>query len=323
MVNYHPTNFTPAFRVENPQFAYYEQPELERGDLILALDFMDRYREAAIPGAYKWSGMLHFPVIDGQERKYLKWLCLYFYNGRMFGYDPAAEYESDRRFFIPVSYEDRMNKDILFQFATSYVETIFPEREEEIFIYETEVDPEYSDLGYETEEMEIIFIEPGRIAPVLPAQRSKEPEELVRLVYQYGVDPNPGADAPPSFGPPEDFGKRDFSWASFWEGLDDSHKDIMTARDLLAPRWSRKVNFHYKKDFLFFQDRPAKAEALVFNIGTRIYLYSPRYGVWKSEATIEDLHNLDTFVGKLGYPGVDEVERVEFIPFDDGASADE
>jgi hypothetical protein len=312
VVNYHPTDFAPAFRVENPTFAFYDTPELERGDLILALEFMDRYRDSVIPGDYKWSGMLHFPIIDGEERKYLKWMCLYFYNGRMFAYDPMGEYKSEKRFFVPISYEDRMNKDVLFQFATSYVESVFPEREEDIYLYEEDIGLEDEEYSF-TETMETIYIPAGRIAPVLSSQKKKKPEELVRLIYRYEVDPNPGKDTEVAFGEGEDFGTTKFDYGSVWDELTGYRNNIEIARQLLAPRWSQKVYFHYTKDLWILPDMEAKASALVFNIGTRIYVYSPKYGVWRTSATIDDLADRQNFASKLQYPGIKEIDRVEFV----------
>lgn len=314
VVNYHPEGFAPAFRVKSPQLAYYEQPPLERGELIMALEFMDRYRESLVPGDHKWAGMLHFPVIDGQERSHLKWLCLYFYGDRMFGYDPSAQYESDRRFFVPISYADRMDEKVLFQFATSYVERVFPERSEEILIYEDMVTGEEDEYGYTEETWETIDIPAGRIDGVLLSQRGKKPEELVRLIYRYGEEPNPGRNSTAAFGPAEDVGKEKFTWSSYWEDLTAQPDNIEIASQMLAPRWSQKLYFHYTKDLWILPDYRGKASALAFNIGTRIYVYSPKYGVWRTDATIEDLSDRENFASKLQYPGLKEIDRVEFIP---------
>jgi hypothetical protein len=322
VVNYHPTDFAPAFRVENPQFTYYESPQLDRGELILALEFMDRYREGVIPGQHKWSGMLHFPVVDGEDRMHLKWLCLYFYNDRMFGYDPSSEYKSDRRFFVPISYENRLDKDVLFQFASSYVESIYPAREDEIYLYENEVDPYDPDSGF-TEVIETIYIDAGRIAPVLSSQKGKDAKQLVRLIYQYGVDPNPDAGTTVAFGPPEDFGKSEFSWAAVGEELLGYKDNIEIARQLLAPRWSQKIYFHYTRDLWILPDQEAKVSALLFNIGTRLYVYSPKYGVWRTGATINDLAQRERLTAKLKYPGINEIDRVEFVPFKEKKAAKE
>ncbi|MEX0325382.1 MAG: hypothetical protein AB3N33_04770 [Puniceicoccaceae bacterium] len=322
VVNYHPENFAPAFRVKSPQFTYYEQPKLERGDLVLALEFMDRYRESLIPGQYKWACMLHFPVIDGEERPHLKWLCLYFYNDRMFGYDPGAEYESDRRFFVPISYEDRMKSDVLFQFASSYVEEVFPERTEEIIIYEDMVLDDEEEYGYTEETWETIDIPAGRIDGVLQSQKGKRPEELVRLIYRYGEDPNPGRDAESAFGKAEDVGKEKFSWSDYWDELTGYYDNIEVASEMLAPRWTQKLYFHYTKDLWILPDYHGKASALAFNIGTRVYVYSPKYGVWKTDATIHDLSDREAFADKMKYPGLKEIDRVEFIPLAENQAAE-
>ena len=317
VVNYHPTDFAPAFRVKSPQFTYYDQPKLERGELILALEFMDRYRESLIPGDYKWAGMLHFPVVDGEERPHMKWLCLYFYNNRMFGYDPGAEFESDRRFLGPISYADRMNDNILFQFASSYVERIYPERTEDILIYEDMVLDEEDGSGYTEETWETIDIPAGRIDGVLVSQRGKKPEELVRMIYRYAEEPNPGRDATTAFGPAEEFGKKKFSWKEGFDELVGYQDDIEMARQLLEPRWAQKLYFHYTKDMWILPDYRGKASALAFNIGTRIYVYSPKYGVWRTGATIEDLSDRENFAKKLEYPGLKKIDRVEFIPLEE------
>ena len=316
IVDYHPTDLAPGFRVESPQFTYFEQPELERGELILALEFMDRYRESLVPGEYKWAGMLHFPVIDGQERPFFKWLCLYFYNGQMFGYDPGAAYESERRFIVPIRYENRMDPSVLFQFAESYVEEVFPARTEEVLIYEEALsfgdEEESSDIPEEY--WETIDIPAGRIASILPSGKGKDPQELVRLIYRYAEEPNPGMTAVGAFGPAEEFGKTRLSWKISWKEMFAQPDYLDVAQQLLAPRWSQKLYFHYTNDLWILPDYHGKASALAFNIGTRIYVYAPRYGVWRTDAALADLEDPEALALKLRYPGLDVIDRVEFLP---------
>jgi hypothetical protein len=127
------------------------------------------------------------------------------------------------------------------------------------------------------------------------------------------VDPNPGKAAEVAFGKGEDFGKTKFDYGSVWDELVGYRNNIHIARQLLAPRWSQKIYFHYTKNLWILPDMEAKASALAFNIGTRIYVYSPKYGVWRTGATIDDLNDRKQFAAKLRYPGIDEIDRVEFV----------
>lgn len=318
-VIYSDTGFNPLFRYETPQFSYYDVPELPRGDLILALEFMDRYNQSIVPGPYKWAGLLNFPVIDGYERRYIKWLCLYMYNNVMYGYDPVAEREADRRFVVPIRYEDRTKSSVLYQFAESYVETIFPEEEE--YYYDFQDFSGGEEDGFIEETLEFITIPAGRIAPVLSSQRDRDQKDLVRLVYQAYVDPNPHQDAELAMGPGENFGKTkyEFTWANVMKELGgytvDEH--VQLAKALVAPRWSQKVTFHYRKGILLWNLKN-QASILLFNVGNRLFAYSPRFGVWKTEAFVTHLNDQALLETKLKYPGIKDVERIEFVPNETG-----
>ncbi|MEX0320802.1 MAG: hypothetical protein AB3N63_01505 [Puniceicoccaceae bacterium] len=318
-VIYSDTGFNPLFRYETPQFSYYDVPELPRGDLILALEFMDRYNQSIVPGPHKWAGLLNFPVIDGYERRYIKWLCLYMYNNVMYGYDPVAEKEADRRFVVPIRYEDRTKSTVLYQFAESYVETIFPEEEE--YYYDFQDFSGGEEDGFTEETLEFITIPAGRIAPVLSSQRDRDQKDLVRLVYQAYVDPNPHQDAELAMGPGENFGKTkyEFTWANVMKELGgytvDEH--VQLAKALVAPRWSQKVIFHYRKGILLWNLKN-QASILLFNVGNRLFAYSPRFGVWKTEAFVTHLNDQALLETKLKYPGIKDVERIEFVPNETG-----
>lgn len=332
-------DFEPQFNFQSPNFTYYNVPELPKGELILALDFIDRYRQATIPGKHKWAGLLTFPMIDGQERHMIKWLCLYMYDDIMYGYDPTPRDEEasrivtttvlgpmtvfddmnmnmelNRRFVVPVQYKDRTNRDVLFKFAESYVESISPMIEEElIFDSFAYGDENYSDMMLE--------IPVGRIAGILSSHRGKEPEELVRLVYQFYQEPNPGMSADPTLGPDDDFMR--ISWDInidlSLENLNKElgglkiHDHIALAKALIAPRWSQKVRFHYKKGLLIW-NLDNISSVLLFNIGNKLYAYSPYYGVWKTQAHASHLEDLDQLKTRLQYPGIENVDRIELIP---------
>ncbi len=318
-VIYSDTGFNPLFKYETPQFSYYDVPDLPRGDLILALEFMDRYHQSKVPGQAKWAGLLNFPVIDGYERRYIKWLCLYMYNNVMYGYDPMAKTEADRRFVVPIRYEDRTKSTVLYQFAESYVETIFPEEEE--YYYDFQDFGGGEEDGFTEETLEFITIPAGRIAPVLSSQRDRDVKDLVRLVYQSFQEPNPDRDTSSTMGPDENFGKTkyEFTWSNVMKELGgytvDDH--IQLAKALVAPRWSQKVTFHYKKGILLW-DLKSQASILLFNVGNRLFAYSPRFGVWKTDAYVTHLNDQALLESKLGYPGIKDVERIEFVPNETG-----
>lgn len=312
-VIYSATDFGPAFSVQLPRFSYYRQPDLPRGDLILALEFMDRYRESPVPGEHKWAGLLHFPVVDGYEQAHLKWICLYFYGDRMFGFDPTARFESERRFFVPIRYADREKPQVLFQFAQSYVAEMFPGGEEEIYLEEA-IDPDDPSAGYD-EVIEFIDVSPGRIQGFLQSESKLTPEELVRLVYRYSEDPNPRPDTPALMGRGEDFAKGEpFTWSGFWQEFGKMPDPLEIARNLVAPRWSRIAVLRYPRKILALWEIEAKERVLLFNIGMRVYAYDQRFGVWRTNASIRDILDGNPLSGKIRYPGVDAVPSVELEP---------
>lgn len=338
-VIYNRVDFTPSFSFQSPNFAYFDVPELPKGELIMALDFVDRYRQATVPGQHKWAGLLTFPMIDSRERHLIKWLCIYMYDDVMYGYDPTPrdeaasriltptilgpmvvandpnlQLEFNRRFVVPIRYEERTNQSVLYRFAESYVQSVSPESED--FFNATEF---FDESGY-MEEFAILTPE-ARIAPIVSSQKGKEPEELVRLVYQFYQEPNPGSMTDPTMGPNDDYLR--FTWDF---GLDLSRENIKKelggfkvhdyidlAKKLVAPRWSQKVTFHYKKDFLFWE-LYNKSSILLFNIGNKLYAYSPRYGVWKTDGLAAHLSDPELLMTKLKYPGIENVERIELIP---------
>ncbi len=332
-------DFDPQFNFKSPNFSYFEVPELPKGELILALDFIDRYRQATIPGKHKWAGLLTFPMIDGQERHMIKWLCLYMYGNVMYGYDPSPRdeessrivtttilgpmtvasdmnmnMEMNRRFVVPIQYEDRTKASVLFKFAESYVESVSPMMEDTLVLDAFS----YGEEGFDDMTIEIPA---GRIAPILSSQRDKEPEELVRLVYQFYEEPNPGMSADATMGPDDDFMRItwnidvDLSLANLDKELGGLkiHDHIALAKALLAPRWSQKIKFHYKKGLLFW-NLDNVSSVLLFNVANRLYAYSPYYGVWKTDAHASHLENPELLKSKLKYPGIENVERIELIP---------
>ena len=313
-VLYSPTDFSPSFKGDSPQLSYFDIPTLPHGDLIVALEFMDRYRDTLVPGQVKWAGMVHFPVIDGRERWYLKWICLYFYDDRMYGFDPGPEAEWQRRFTVPIRYEDRRNPDALYRFASNYVETAFPETQEEYYYVET-ADPTDPDASFE-EVWETIDIPAGRIDGFLSSHKGKEAKDLVRIVYEHSEMPNPGTGTEAAMGKAKGVGRKPFTWAGFFADLTAYTDHIEQAADMLKPRWAQPVKFHYDNKFLFW-DIKARSSGLLFNIGTRIYTYSPRYGVWRTTATIYVVEDLDVLASQPGYPGVEKVKSVEFINRDE------
>jgi hypothetical protein len=260
---------------------------------------------ALIPGSVKWSGILHFPIIDSYERPRLKWLCLYFHGDRMYGYDPAARYESERQFAVPIRFEDRLQPAVLATFAASYVQSIFPGGEE---LYESDPDPDSGDFGGE---LQFFDVPPGRIAAVFPADHGLPPIELVKMIYQYTGTADPTASA--TMGPPADYAAGRLSWREFWQKVGTAPDYVEVARQLVAPRWGQKVIFHYMRDRWLLGEKPAQQTVLLFNVGLRVFSYHPDYGVWRTDATIHDLADARSLPAKLRFPGVPRIQRVEFI----------
>lgn len=318
-VIYSRTDFMPQFRFKSPQFTYYEVPDLPRGDMILALNFIDQYRQNDVPGKYKWAGLLNFPIMDGYGIGHIKWLCLYMYDDVMYGFDPAADRESDRRFVVPIRFEDRLKASVLYQFAESYASTIFPETIDSFL-------PGYNgdawDYAAASSNLIVQEIEAGSIQPILDSQRDKEPTDLVRIVYQFFQNPNPNQSADPTMGPDDNY-----IWNTYWSfGLDLSWEtinrelggvivsdELQRAQSLVAPRWSQKVVFHYDKRLLLW-NLDNISSIMLFNVGKGLFAYTPRLGVWRTDATVAHLENPELLKSKLRYPGIRNVERIELVP---------
>lgn len=308
------TDFAPEFTRETPRFNYFNIPELPNGDLIIALEFMDQYRDARVPGNIKWAGILSFPVIDGYERAWLKFICLYLYEDRMFGFDASAATESNRRFAVPIQFNDRTNREVLFRFAESFVERVYPGGEQEIWIEElgeSDVDAEDNGIEYTDGYYEAFTIDPGRIAPVLPSQKGLSEQELVKLIYQY-LEPNPNPVQEAEFGKPEGVGKKPFTWASFKADLQPPDY-IRTAAEMVVPRWYAIARLYHDKKILGLFDSEGRHRVLLFNIGLRIYAYDHRAGVWRTRAVLNDLKDLETLPAKLVYPGIKTISKVELL----------
>jgi hypothetical protein len=314
-----------VFKVESPRMAYYEPPELPRGELILALDFIDRYREEAVPGEVKWAAIVTFPWVDGYEGKHIQWLCLYLWNGTIYGFNPTAEYDSEMRFVYPVPFEKREDRVELFAMAEQYVERISPEDMQVIYmedIYgpqEFETDPETGELTYSDEyysnDVEYIDIPAGRIEGWLPSHQGKKDLELVTMPYQFIENPNKNQTIAGTMGPSEQYQEDNSFWNKHFSfKIEKREEPFDTARELLKPRWSCRAVLHYEKDVLFFKDVNHKAEVLLFNIGSSIWAYHTRYGVWKTKATVAMLSE-GRGANMITYPGIEEPERVLLLPF--------
>ncbi|NDV63183.1 hypothetical protein G0Q06_12025 [Puniceicoccales bacterium CK1056] len=306
------TNFAPDFSSDSPSFTYFELPELPKAYLILVLEFMDQYREATIPGRQKWAGVLSFPIIDGYGNEFMKLICLYMYDDRMFGYDPAPPSESDRRFAVPIQYTDRGNQDVLFRFATSYVDRMYPGGDEEIW-YEESGDPEDPEAWQEGY-YETISVDPGRIAPVLSSQKGMKDEQLVKLIYRYSA-PNPNPTVKPLLGRIKDATKEPFSWKAFFGEMGPPPDPLEVAASLVSPRWSGILKLHFDQSFLVLFQWKVSRKIMLFNIGQRIYAYDPRLGVWKTNGTLDDIQNIQVFTEKLNHPEIPKIAEIEVVPF--------
>ena len=306
------TDFAPEFSRAVPSFSFYETPDLPNGELILALFFVDRYRETPVPGAVKWAGILHFPVLDGYDRVYLKWICLYAYDDRLFGYDPSAFTESQRRFAVPIRFEDRLNPRVLARFAHRFVDTVFAADSEDWIADDfDDFDDDAAGGGGWSGGMDIPA---GRIAPVYASQRGTPPDELVRLVFQYIEDPNPHPSAEAAIGGMHQRTRRPISLRSLLAELASAPDHLATASELLSPRWNQRVVFHHTQRPFFFVRKEQAEEVLLFNVSTRVFAYHPEFGVWRTDATVFDLTRPQDFLSKLKVPGIRHVNRVEFAP---------
>lgn len=300
--------FAPFFTEKLPELSFFDIPELPRGDLIIALEFMDRYRDSPVPGAVKWAGILSFPVIDGYEKEWIKLICLYVYEGRLFGFDASGDADWSRRFAVPIQFEDRADAEVLYRFAESFVEVVYPGGEEEIWIEDgfDEEDGASGDGSYES-----FYIEPGRISPVLESQRELSARELVKLIYQYS-EPNTVPSREVRYGPPDESANDSFSWESFKASL-ETPDYIAKAAELVSPRWHAVAQVFHEKKILGLFDAEGRHRVLLFNIGTRLYAYDAHAGLWRTNARLEDLTAIKTLHKKLNYPGIKALSRVELL----------
>lgn len=315
-----------VFKVESPRLAYYEPPELPRGELILALDFIDRYRESAVPGDIKWAALVNFPWVDGFDRKYIQWLCLYLWNDTIYGFNPTAEYDQEMRFVYPVPFERREDRAELYAMAEQYVERISPEDTQVIYmedIYgpqEFTTDPETGELSmsndfYTAGEVDYLDIPAGRIEGWRLFDKGKPDLELVTMPYQFIENPNENQAASGIMGPSEQYVEDNSFWNKHFSfKIERKEKPFDVARELLKPRWSCKAELHYEKDVLFFKDVNHKAEVLLFNVGQSIWAYHERYGVWKTKATVAMLAE-GRGSDMITYPGIEKPKRVLLLPF--------
>ena len=241
-----------VFNMTSPRLAYYTPPKLPFGGLILALDFIDRYRENPVPGPRKWAGIVYFPWIDGYERLHDQWLCLYLWNGQMYGFSPEAGFEAERRFAVALPFDERKDPHRLLALAESYIERVAPGGEEPYYMTEMADYGDGENEGYETETLEFIDIDPGRIAAVRKYDEGKEPIEMVKMPYQYLEDPNPQPVANGDMGPAPKDPQAKFDWGALFDGFSPAPHPFEVARALLYPRWCQRAVIHYEEDILFF-----------------------------------------------------------------------
>ena len=307
----------PRFGVPTPSFAYYELDELENGSMIYALEFMDRYRELPVPGAVKWAGILHFPWVDGYGRGTLQYICLYIYDDRMYGYNPSGDFDSQERFYVPLRFQDRMDPERLCQLASTFVDDLSPSHEVELVV--PVVDESFSDEGEsvyaEYEEYEYVEIPAGRIAGFMPSDRGLEPRELVHMVYQ--MKGETVSTAPVEIGKTPREPQKGLKFGRLFNQPMGVQRDFLVARKLLEPRWAQRVIINYEKDTLFFGEVTRKRQVLLFNIGRSIYAYYPRFGIWKTEARLDDIMTPGAANGKVSYPGGAEETRIQFLSWDE------
>ncbi len=325
-----------VFKVDSPQLAYYTPPELPKGEVILALDFIDRYKEAKVPGPVKWAAIISFPWVDGRDRGYTEWLCLYLWSGTLYGFSPTAKFDSQMRFAVPIPFDRKTNPEELYALASEFVEEISPADVEVVYREDPSssaesfapppdgfVDPSQAasmDAMPQLEpviEVEYIDIPAGRIEGWRSFDKGKKREELVSLVYLYEKDPNPDQVTSGAMGPDAEYKEANSFWKkNFTFDFSPSKDPYEIARELLQPRWCLKATLLYEKDVLFFKDVDHKAEVLLFAVGRPIFAYHPRYGVWRTDATL-DMIAEGRGSDMITYPGVKKPMRVLLHMWDD------
>lgn len=298
------------FELESPRLAYYDVKTLPNGELIVALDFIDRYRASQVPGDRKWAALVYFPWIDGRDVPHRQWLCLYAWGDVTYGFSPDAAYDDERRFAVYLPFEERRDPARLLAIAEAYLERVAPAREESYYLV-TETDEE----GIFDEDLEFFEIPAGRLAPILDSERGKSHEELILMPYEYLEDPNPLPINRGEMGPVPPDPNQNFRWSEVFQLSPNPHP-FDRARALLMPRWSQRAEIIYEKDILFFKDLRRKARILLFNVGNKIYAYHPKYGVWQTKATLQ---MLQTGQGSnlITYPGGVTPKQVFILPWDE------
>ncbi|MDP0498836.1 MAG: hypothetical protein Q7P63_01940 [Verrucomicrobiota bacterium JB022] len=134
--------FKPDFDADTPRFSYFEKPRLPNGEFILALGFLDRYAKSATPDGYKWAGIVSFPWQDGLGRQAVSHLCLFYYDGQLYGWAPSGD-DEHRRFIAPLEPSDLHRPYALLRFANNYVAEISPKRTEWVTAYYNDTDGVY------------------------------------------------------------------------------------------------------------------------------------------------------------------------------------
>lgn len=307
-------------RVPSPRFSYFEQKPLPNGGLLYALDFIDRYRDAIIPDLVKWAAIVYFPWRDGRERGYRQWMVLYRYNGQIYAFDPLAMGGTDRqRWATSLRWEDRQKPSALLELAQAYVEEIAPASSDivEVPLAASE-DVPGDDSSWEWED-----IEAGRVEGVLPSEVGREPVDLVQTIYIHEENPNPTASGEGEFGPsPGTPRSASFRWRDLFASPDGETDFFRRAAILLQPRLSQRVVLHYRQNILFFSRVRQRVTLLLFHVGERLYVYHPDYGVWRTEATLNDIR--PPFVDlaqRIPYLDKIQPERVEFLDWPKPAAA--
>jgi len=230
---------------------------------------------------------------------------------------------------LPISVDRKTDPEELYSMASNYVDEISPADVQVIYMEELYGSSDaYSssgsgfddpsggfsdpmeDMDYSTE-VEYLDIPAGRIEGWRPIDKGKKREELVSVVYQFIKDPNPDSVASGAMGPDEQYIEANKFWKkNFSFDFSPSPHPFETARELLKPRWSMIAILHYEKNILFFKDVNHKAEVLLFNIGQAIFAYHPRYGIWRTEATIFMIAE-GRGSDLITYPGVEKPMRVQ------------
>lgn len=302
----------PNFRLQSPSFAYQNQPELPNGGLILALNFIDGYRELDVPGSEKWAGILQVPYFDARERFRYAWVVTYAYADGLWGYLPEAPTRALARFKLPLAVDQRFDLEKLAEIVGVMIQKITEEwPQSPISGWQSDDD---DGMDYDYDDWDPMY---GRIGGVGDAA-GLPPEELVRYIYQYSGDALGGA-VGSRYGPPEDLERRRFSFRDLFTTYPPETRHLSIAKKLLEPRWSLalKVEVTLPRPLPFLPHGKRTHNILFFAVGNRLLAYSPSIGVWMQNASADSITSSQALIDAMVLPGGHRPSNVDVLDLKD------